>query len=226
MVLPINGTSPQQPPANPVPPNPKGDMSGQDTFMKLLVAELKYQDPMDPLQNKDMVAQLATLSSVQKLTGIDEKLANLRQDTVQGSAATVASLIGKTVTAKTNRLTVDSLGAVTGSYQLQGDADSVRVSVINGSGETVRTFDTGATTLGAKSFEWDGNDISGRRVPNGDYTFKVEAVNAAGAPVVSTSQVSGPVSEIVYKNGDPAVVIGGAQVGLSDVTSIAQEASR
>jgi len=221
MALPPTGSTTQTPPT-PAPPNPKGDMSSQDTFMKLLVAELKNQDPMDPMQSRDMVAQLATLSSVQKLGAIDDKLGGLQKDSMSGSTLQSASLIGKTVTAKTNRLTLNSFNSSVGGYRLQGDADSVQVSIVDSSGQTVRTLNLDKQSAGNKTFEWDGRDLTGRRVPNGKYLFQVAATNAQGAPVATTSEVSGPVTEVTYTNGAPEVVVGDVHVGVSDVTSIAQ----
>ena len=221
-VTPPASTQQQMPPDKPVPPNPKGDMGGQDTFMKLLVAELKYQDPMDPMQNRDMVAQLATLSSVQKLTGIDEKLAALQKGSLQDSSLQSSSLIGKNVTAKTNRLTLNSIGAATGGFKLANDAESVKVSVLDSQGQIVNVVDLAAQKTGARSFQWDGKTVTGARAAPGDYTFKVDATNAAGSPVVTSTEVSGLVSEVAYTNGTPEIVIGDARVGLSDVTSVAQ----
>jgi flagellar basal-body rod modification protein FlgD len=221
MPSPLTGSSPQTAPA-PVPPNPKGDMSSQDTFMKLLVAELKHQDPMDPVQSRDMVAQLAQLSSVQKLSAIDEKMGALQRGTLDGSSLQSANLIGKNVTAKTNRLTLNSIGSPVGAYVLQNDAQNVKVEVVNSTGQTVTAMDLGPLKAGDKQFEWNGQDQGGRRVPNGKYTFKVTATDAQGAPVVTTSEVSGLVKEVTYTNGTPEVVVGNVHVGLSDVTSIAQ----
>lgn len=221
MALPPTGSTSQAAP-NPPPPNPKGDMSSQDTFMKLLVAELKNQDPMDPMQSRDMVAQLATLSSVQKLGAIDEKLAELQKDSVAGSSLQSANLIGKTVTARTNRLTLNSFTTSVGGYRLQGDAKDVQVSIVDSAGQPVRTLTLNNQSAGDKTFEWDGRDVTGRRVPNGRYLFQVAASDAQGAPVLTTSEVSGPVTEVTYTNGAPEVVVGNVHVGIDDVSSVAQ----
>jgi flagellar basal-body rod modification protein FlgD len=222
MALPVIGSTEKQAPSAPVPANPNGDVSGQDTFMKLLVAELKHQDPMDPVKNRDLVAQLATLTSVQKLTGIDEKLKGLQQGTLEGASLQSANLIGKTVTARTNSLTVNSLGVSAGGYGLPNAAASVKVAIVDSAGQTVRTLDLGNQGAGNKSFEWDGQDVNGRRAPNGKYRFQVTATDSSGATIAPTTEVSGLVSEVRYSNGAPEVVVGNVHVGLTDVTSVAQ----
>jgi flagellar basal-body rod modification protein FlgD len=221
-VIPPTSTQPKTTPDKPPPANPKGDMGSQDTFMKLLVAELKFQDPMDPLQNRDMVAQLATLSSVQKLTGIDDKLGSMQQGSLQDSSLQSAALIGKTVTAKTNRLTVNSVGDAAGGFRLANDAESVNVSVLDSTGTAVQTLKLGAMKEGQRGFSWDGRDFNAQRVAAGNYTFKIDAAGANGTPIVASTEVSGVVSEVAYSNGTPEVVIGDAHVGISDVTSVAQ----
>jgi flagellar basal-body rod modification protein FlgD len=208
--------------AMPAPPNPKGDMGSTETFMKLLVAELKQQDPMDPMNARDMVAQLASLTSVQKLTTIDQKLAGLNDGSAASASMQSANLIGKKVTAATNRVTLASTGTPSGSYKLQNDAASVSVKVIDGTGQVVKTIDVGAQGGGARTFQWDGRDSTGKRVPNGAYNFDVKATDTAGHPVPVSTEVNGLVTEITYENGAPEVVVGGAHVSLSDVTSIAQ----
>ena len=84
-IQPTQGTTPSATAGN-IPPNPKGDMSGTDTFMKLLIAELKQQDPNEPMQAREMVAQLSQLSSVQKLTEIDAKLGTLQDGSIASAS--------------------------------------------------------------------------------------------------------------------------------------------
>lgn len=205
-----------------VPPNPKGDMGSTETFMKLLVAELKQQDPSDPMQARDMVAQLASLTSVQKLTTIDQKLGSLGDGSAASASVQSASLIGKKVTASTNRVTLNSTDTPVGNYKLAGEANAVSIDIVDSQGQVVRSLDAGKQGNGAQSFQWDGRDNTGKRVSNGAYNFNVKATDSKGGLVPVSTEVSGLVSEITYENGAPEVVVGGAQVSLADVTSIAQ----
>jgi flagellar basal-body rod modification protein FlgD len=195
---------------------------GQDTFMKLLVAELKQQDPMDPMQARDMVAQLATLSSVQKLTAIDTKIGTLNDDSVHSASLQSANLIGRKVTANKSRLALTGIGLPSGGYQLPSAAEKVNVKVLDSTGNTVTSLDLGAQKPGARTFEWDGKNEGGTRLPNGTYTFQVTATDAKGVAVPATTQVSGVVSEVSYQNGAAEVLVDGARVSLADVTQIAQ----
>jgi len=203
-----------------VPANPSSEM-GRDTFLKLLVAELKHQDPMDPMQARDMVAQLAQLSSVEKLTGIDTKLGDLKTSNDANAGFQSAGLIGRTVTADTRNLSLTDSQNPSGTYQLLADADGSTIQVHDASGNVIRTIENGTQRVGQHQFLWDGKADNGTRAPNGTYTFDI-AAKANGNPVPVITAVSGLVSEITYEGGTPQVVVGGAPVALSDVTSISQ----
>src|SRR5687768_12595215 len=80
------------------PINPTSQLGKQD-FMKLLVAQLKNQDPLNPMDSREMITQLSTLTSVEKLTSVDQSLTQLRAETTGMAGIQTSSLIGRTVTA-------------------------------------------------------------------------------------------------------------------------------
>jgi len=207
--------------ATPLTANPKSQM-GKDAFMKLLVAELKNQDPMNPMESRDMIAQLSTLSSVEKLNAIEGQLDVLSGIQSGASAIQNAALIGKRVVADTRSMMLQAQGATGGNFELMGPAAGVSVKVRDGEGTLVKSLELGAQSIGPRKFTWDGLSEQGARAPAGTYTFEITAKNAAGLPVVTSTRVSGLVSEVTYENGAPEVVVGGSRVPLGDVTSIAQ----
>ena len=206
--------------AGAVPVNPKSEM-GKDTFLKLLVAELKNQDPQDPMQAREMVAQLAQLSSVEKLSAIDTKLADLEAGNTATATLQSAALIGRSVTADTRRLTLTNTANPTGTYNLELASDEGRVMVRDAAGNVVRTIALGAQRAGQHTFLWDGKSDDGMRVPSADYTFDV-AAKSGGIPVPATTAITGVVNEVTYENGVPQVVVAGAHIPVGDVTSIVQ----
>ncbi|HEX4353141.1 MAG TPA: FlgD immunoglobulin-like domain containing protein [Polyangiales bacterium] len=206
---------------DPAPVNPSSDM-GSDTFLKLLVAQLQNQDPMSPMQSQDMVAQLAQLSSVQKLSDVDDKLTQLQTINTTGNTMQSTGLIGKTITADTSKLDLGDTGSANAQYQLGQAAASVNVNVRDSNGSVVRTMTLEAAAAGQQKFTWDGNSDAGTRAATGSYTFDVTAKNTQGSPVSASTEASGLVTEVTYENGAPEVVVGGAHIPLADVTSIAQ----
>jgi flagellar basal-body rod modification protein FlgD len=202
--------------------NPNGQL-GKDAFMKLLVAELKQQDPMDPMKAREMVGQLADLSTVEKLTGIDDKLTTLQNITAASSGISNAGLIGRRVEADTKNLTLGPNGGASGGiYNLADSASTVTVKIRDGNGRTVKTLDLGSQKLGPQALKWDGTNDSGGRAPSGMYNFEITAKAASGHPVVATTKVSGLVTSVTYENGTPEVVVGTSHVPLGDVTTISQ----
>ena len=201
--------------------NPKGQL-GKDAFMKLLVAELKQQDPMDPMKAREMVGQLADLSTVEKLTGIDDKLTTLQNITAASSGISNAGLIGRTIEADTKNLSLGSQGGASGMFSLGGNASSVLVKIRDATGSVVKNLDMGALKLGPQSVKWDGTTDGGVRAPSGLYTFDIAATDGNNRPVVAKTRVSGLVSSVTYENGTPEVVVGDSHIPLGDVTTIAQ----
>jgi flagellar basal-body rod modification protein FlgD len=201
--------------------NPKGAL-GKDAFMKLLVAELKQQDPMDPMKAREMVGQLADLSTVEKLTGIDDKLTTLQNITASSSGISNAGLIGRRIEADTKNLSLGPNGGASGLFNLNNNAATVTVKIRDGAGNAVKNLDLGSQKLGPQTLKWDGMTDGGARAPSGMYTFEITAKAAGGQPVVATTRVSGLVTSVTYENGTPEVVVGNSRVPLGDVTTIAQ----
>jgi flagellar basal-body rod modification protein FlgD len=205
----------------PAPVNPKGDL-GRETFMKLLVAELKNQDPMDPMQSREMVSQLAQLSSVEKLGSIDDRLNALDNSNKADASLQSAGLVGHTVTGNLNQLPLNDVNKPEGAFTLAAKADAVTIKVRNAAGELVRTIEAGAQGIGPKKFAWDGRTDKGMRAQEGPYTFEVSATDAKGNIVPASTAISGLVTEVTYESGAPQVVVGGARIPLGDITSIQQ----
>lgn len=201
--------------------NPKGNL-GKDAFMKLLVAELKNQDPMDPMKSREMIGQLADLSTVEKLGGIDDKLTSLQNITAAASGISNAGLIGRKIEADTRNLSLGAQGGASGLFTLNGNAQSVLIKVRDSQGNVVKNLDLGALKLGPNSVKWDGSTDDGARAPTGLYTFEIAATDGNNRPVVAKTRVSGLVSSVTYENGTPEVVVGDSHIPLGDVTTIAQ----
>lgn len=220
----ISSTDPTQSSAAaaPAPPqNPKAQM-GKDAFMKLLVAELKQQDPTDPVNAREMITQLSQLSSVEKLTAVEQDLSDMKTQNSGATSVQSAGLIGRTIRAKTNHLILGALGGGNGNYVLNGPAENVSVTVRDQKGNAVRTLEGGAQGLGPHSFAWDGNDDAGNRAPSGDYYFDVSAVDSKKAAVGVATELSGIVTEVAYDSGTAQLVVGDSRVAFGDVVSIAE----
>jgi flagellar basal-body rod modification protein FlgD len=149
----------------------------QDRFLKLLVTQMKNQDPLNPLDNAQVTSQLAQISTV---SGID-KLNTTLQSMVSGLDASqslsATSMIGRGVLVPGSTLQLANGKAQFGVDLLQ-PADKVTVTVLDGSGKAIHSVDLGPQQAGALGFQWDGATDSGAAAADGSYTFKVSATVA------------------------------------------------
>ena len=195
---------------------------GRDDFMKLLVAQLRNQNPDEPIDTKELVTQLSQLTSVEQLIKIDERLQSLERATTSSAANQSAGLIGKKVEAENNLINLGATGASGSAVNLSRDAAKVMVSISNAAGRVVRTFDLTNTKAGPQQIAWDGRGNDNMRAPEGTYTVRVAATDENQNPIDADMSVSGTVTSVSYENGYPELVLGTIRVPLSGVTSIGQ----
>jgi flagellar basal-body rod modification protein FlgD len=195
---------------------------GRDDFMKLLVAQLKNQDPNNPLDTKELVTQLSQLTSVEQLISLGTKMEDMAAATNGMAANQSAGLIGKTISGTADTATLGATGGVTSAVKLLMPASTAKVSVINEAGRVVQTFELDKTGAGNQIISWDGKTSSGERAASGTYKFAVDAKDKDGQVVGTDMTVSGIVSAVSYENGTPELIVGTTRVPLSNVTSIAQ----
>jgi flagellar basal-body rod modification protein FlgD len=202
---------------------------GKDAFLKLLTVQLQNQDPMSPLENNELVAQLAQFSSLEQLENIADSLQNnldlnlLLTQVLNNTAA--AGLIGKEVVASGDEVALTEDGTADLTFDLEDDAATVKVSIMDETGTVIKTL--GAEDLGAgrNVLTWDGTNEAGREVAEGTYTFKVEATNADGEAVTASTLVVGEVLGVRYEDGQAMLLIGGREVGIGDVIEIADKST-
>ena len=200
---------------------------GKDAFLKLLVAQIQYQDPMQPLQGTEYVSQLSQFSqleqSISQSSHLEEVSAQLRG--LGNNEAT--ALVGKRVTVRGTQMKYDGVSAVTSSVTLQGNAQTVRARVVDANGKVMRSFDLGARAAGTVSVTWDGKDANGQPAPAGTYRLEIEAKAEDGSAVSSTQDVSGLVKKVSFDKGYPELVLdSGATAPISDLVAVEQGTSK
>ncbi len=200
---------------------------GKDDFLKLLVTQLRYQDPMNPLQGTDFVSQLAQFSSLEQLSNINTSLTQsiqsnqLMSQSLSNSMA--AGLIGKDIRATGDTFTyAGTADPVRLGYTLPGSADTAVVKIYDQAGGLVRTINGTGTSAGANTFTWDGKNDQGEQLPSAKYSFKVEAADAKGTAISASPFLYGTISGVRFKADGAYFVIDGTEVALSDVLEILQ----
>ncbi|HEX4328756.1 MAG TPA: flagellar hook assembly protein FlgD [Burkholderiales bacterium] len=156
----------------------------QTNFMNLLVAQLKNQDPLNPMDNSQMTAQLAQINTVQGIEQLNTTLQSLLGSYSDSTAMAASSLVGHGVLSSGNSLALAS-GVAGGGFNLASDADTVTITVTSASGQVVHQASLSDLKAGVQTFEWDGTTDAGTKAADGNYTFSVKATNA-GQSVTST----------------------------------------
>lgn len=146
---------------------------GQDEFLKLMMAQLKHQDPMQPLENGEFIAQMAQFSSVAGIEGMQESLDKL--SLAYGSSQTLqaSQLVGSDVMIESSAATLDESNAITGQFDLDASAGKITMNVYDDVGLLVGTQELGQHAAGRHSFRWDGETKDGNTAPPGRYTIQL-----------------------------------------------------
>lgn len=145
-----------------------------DQFLTLLTAQMKNQDPMNPMDNAEMTSQLAQINTVKGIGQLNTSIQGLLAAYNQSMSVEAAALIGKNVLVDGSKLGLGSEGAV-GGINLSGAADSVTVTIKNAAGTVVAQEALGQQDVGVNTFTWDGKDASGNALAAGTYSFSVTA---------------------------------------------------
>ncbi len=202
--------------------NSSTDKLGMDQFLNLFIAQLKNQDPLNPMDSSEFTAQLAQYSSVEQLYGMNSKLTDIENTlSSQGEQHDSLGYIGKTVKTDDDTMTVDNGTVQTGSYSLDGSGN-VTIDVYDSDGTRVRTLYQGAEDKGEHEVNWDGRDDAGNMVGDGTYTFEITARDENGLSVPSNTYISGEVTGITYKNGQPYLMIGDKLIDSSKIIEVSQ----
>ena len=158
--------------------------ASQDRFLKLLVAQLNNQDPMNPMDNAQMTSQMAQISTVSGIEKLNTTVEKLNGQFVQMQAVQGAGLVGKDVLVAGNKITLDTDCATTIGFDLDTVAKNVVVSVKDSSGKIVDTLNLGTTKAGQQTFNWQSADKTATGL-----TFEVSATDASGKAVGATKLV-------------------------------------
>jgi flagellar basal-body rod modification protein FlgD len=203
---------------------PQGTLD-RDAFLKLLVAQLSHQDPLQPMEGTEFVTQLAQFTAVEQQLAQTAKLDVLSLQLSGLASNEAAALVGKTVTVRGKGLAFDGVLATGSSVTLKAPAESVKVEITDAEGNVVRTIDLGSKPAGALSITWDGKNDAGITQPPGQYSTNVVAKDADGKDVSVTQDVTGTVVQVTFDKGYPELVLdSGVRVPISDLVSVSQSA--
>jgi flagellar basal-body rod modification protein FlgD len=151
-------------------------VAAQDRFMKLLVAQLANQDPMNPMDNAQMTSQIAQINTVTGIQQVNDTLKSMAGQFTSLQVLQGASMVGHDVLVQGSTLTRNN-GVAKGAIDLTATADSVKIEILTPGGQLMDTINLGAQAAGRHSFEWNAVSYQG----NGEPSFRVVATRAGQA---------------------------------------------
>lgn len=132
---------------------------GADRFLKLLVAQMQNQDPLNPMDNAQVTSQMAQISTVTGIEKLTSTVSGLTSQFVQMQALQGASLVGRDVIVPGNLVDINE-GVGQGGFELGSAADAVKVEILSPSGQVVKTIELGAQSAGTHSFDWEAGSAT------------------------------------------------------------------
>lgn len=191
----------------------------QDRFLKLLVTQMKNQDPLNPMDNAQVTSQMAQLSTVTGIDKLNATLQALSDSMTSGQSLQAASMIGHGVLVPGKGIDL-AKGSGFGGVDLAQSADKIDIAIYDKAGVLVRNMQLGAQPVGMVNWQWDGRDNAGASVADGSYTFTVSAAQA-GANVDATALQFGMVNSVTQNKQGVALSVGQLDgISLSQVKKI------
>lgn len=192
----------------------------EDRFLKLLVTQMKNQDPLNPLDNAQVTSQMAQLSTVTGIEKLNATVKSLAASFTATQSMQATSMIGRGVLVPGETINLQSGAAVAG-VELAEPADKVVVSIHDASGNVLQKVDIGAQAAGVAAFQWDGAANNGTAA-DGAYRFSVNAERGT-QKIDATPLAFGRVAAVSPSEQGAILTIGGiGNVALSGIRQVVQ----
>ncbi len=192
---------------------------GENEFLTLLVTQLRNQDPLSPLEPQEFAAQLASFSTVEQLTKVNDILttqeADIRASAVLSKTAFSAALMGRTITAQGDQVEIPDSGSASIRIDVGTGEGNATVKLVDDSGSVVATRDIGHVGEGKQTVSLPGD------LPKGTYHYEVSVEDSDGKSVPVTTFTCGVVTGISFENGEITLRIGDMRVLLDAVEEVA-----
>ncbi len=197
---------------------------GKDDFMHLMLAQLRHQDPLSPMDGTQFAAQLAQFSSLEQLSNLNEAVnqsidANFLLTQSINNTMT-AALIGKRIKISGNTIQNSGQDEIQLGYNLPASTASVKINIYNENNALIKTISNPEIITGENKLNWDFTDNDGNRIPEGKYIFKVEAVDNKGENITVNSFIFGLIDGVRFTESGTKLLSGNAEYMLSDILEI------
>lgn len=161
---------------------------GQQDFLRLLTAQMQTQDPFEPVNNAELVSQMATITNSSGIAEMNASLAQIRESLSGTRLGDAASWIGRAMLVQSNIAAPDAAGQYAGQITLPAATDGAAIQLVDGDGNVVKTIDLGQQEAGDINFFWDGKDENGETVASS--ALKVQVTGATPSRVATWATIA------------------------------------
>jgi flagellar basal-body rod modification protein FlgD len=207
---------------NETQPTQGGTLGTQDEFLKLFIAQLENQNPLEPQDGSEFVAQLAQFTTVEQSAETNRRLGEILAGQMSASNASLASFVGRTGTVSADQFAITGRGEGVPALgvQLPQAASKVEVVIRDAAGKQVKRIELGPQSAGKVSIPWDGTSDTGAPLAQGNYQVEVRATGNDGSATEASATMSGLIQAIDFIDGVPRLRLGAVSAAPSDVLSI------
>ncbi|KTD32099.1 flagellar basal body rod modification protein [Legionella moravica] len=193
---------------------------GQQDFLRLMVAQVQNQDPMQPQPNGEFLSQLAQFSTNDGITRMQDSLQQMATSLQSNQALQASALVGRKVLVHSDGLSLGTDGDAKAAIDMPAGLANPTASVYSASGELIKTFTLGQPTPGFFQFNWDGTDQNNQRVAAGNYKIKVNGTYGGQEVALKTMTSANVDSVSLGQNGE------GLKLNVSGIGSISLDQVR
>jgi flagellar basal-body rod modification protein FlgD len=199
-------------------PQLPGQSLTKDDFLKLLVTQLRHQDPLNPLDQNQFLSQTAQFTSLEQLQNIGTALEKLAAANTSSNVAEAAILLGKTARVAGSGVSLAASGPATLPYTVEGRAVPVHIEISDLQGNVVRTLDVSPGGTGPVSATWDGLDSAGTRLSAGTYYYRVSPLEGGAGTAISIAE--GVLTGFEITGGAVRYRLGSALIRPEDIVDV------
>jgi flagellar basal-body rod modification protein FlgD len=201
----------------------------KDDFMKIMITEMKHQDPTKPMEADKMATQMAQLTSVEQLKNVGVAIEKLADKNTASDRLAMSAMIGKSVTVDKGRFAHQKGNLSSLNFDLPADAQKIKLNILDERGETIAVRELEPMKAGQNTYNWDGLNESGIQSTSGSYIVRVDAEDAQGKKLAISPISRETVVGVSFEGGETNFLVGNTKspqrVNFRNVTRIEGDAT-
>jgi flagellar basal-body rod modification protein FlgD len=194
--------------AKPEKPREVKKTLGKDDFLKIMITQMRNQDPTNPFKAEQMATEMAQFTTVEQMQNMNSNLQKMSTQNQPLERLAMTGLIGKTITVDRDRFPHTEGNNEALSFTLPKNAAEVKIALINQTGETVLEKDLGPMKTGEQTFTWDGKKVNTLPAKAGNYMFRIEAKDERGQIIQTNPMKTARVVGVSFEGQEPVLLVG------------------